>query len=160
MDLYHTTDVPPEIILKEGLIGRKSKGFSTASGWVFEYGWLPSNSIFLSSDPGAYGEEGKYTYAVNVSGLNLLADYPSLVDKGAMIEEDGYLWWQNLSDVPQSLRDLHDEEYGIDKDNLTGEDTLKATGTAVVVGTISPNRIKLFKSSSIARVISAYLSKH
>lgn len=160
MKLYHTTNIRPEIILKEGLIGRKSIGFSTASDWVFKFGWLPDNVIFLSSDPDMYAEEGMYTYAVNVSGLGLLPDYPSLVDKGAMIEEAGYLWWQNLEDVPKTLKSKHDEDYGIDKDMLTGEDTLAVTGTAVVEGPISPDRVELFRSTrqaTIARIASTYL---
>jgi hypothetical protein len=142
--LYHSTSVPPVKVLQEGLVQHLGQGHSEESVWVFQAGWLPSGVIFLSARPGKY--EGKYVYAVDVEGLKLLADYPSLVDKGAYVDPDeGILYWERRGDVPRAIRPMVDEENSISKEDLSGTDTLIVTGTAAVEGPIPPSRVVVYK---------------
>jgi len=134
--MYHFSKVPPEIILKEGL-SRKSKGLTKAGSWAIEEGWLPENVIFLSRDP-PLPLDG-YVYRVNVKGLDLLPDYPALVDLGAFVWEE-YMYWPE-GEVPERLRDRHDPYWGVYYKHITAEDTLALTGTAAVEGPIFPWRI-------------------
>jgi len=142
--LYHSTNVPPEIILKEGLVGRKTKGLTEAGEQFFDYGWLPEESVFVSKEPGKF--PGKYIYKVDVSGLDLLPDYAMLVDLGAYVDdvEGKFLYWKHDEQIPRGLKSRHDPEWGVYYKDITGEDTLRIAGTAVVVGPISPDRIVLY----------------
>jgi len=136
--LYHHTNTPPEIVTKEGL-QQKSHGLTDAGSWAEEEGWIPKGCIYLSYSKGMW--PGKYVYAVNVDGLELLPDFPSLVDIGAYIDSNNEsLYWENDSEVPYSLSNKCEENSIYHKD-ITGTDSLNITGNACTPGPIDPSRI-------------------
>ena len=147
MVLYHNTNVSPDIILKKGLSRSDISGFT--QDWIVDWykiNALPTNSVFLGIQPEKLIEKygGKYTYAVDISGLNLFPDYPSLESSGAYFEEDGTIWWEGRNG-PKSLPP---EVYWKD---LSVEDVFSVTGTCVVEGPISPDKIKLWKGLDVRK---------
>jgi hypothetical protein len=135
---YHTTsrkNLPS--ILREGLKINKPANYSQASSTYMKdvYGMVP---VFLSKKSTPYdGDDDAVVLAVDVSGLSLAADIPSLADKGAYIEED-HVWFE---EAPDGL----DEEIPFD-DLMNGpeaEAAINLTGTAVVLQDIEPSRISV-----------------
>jgi len=105
---YHTTS--PEnakLILQKGLrINPSGKGKSRASlDWMPEaYGGIMP--IFLSRKPGRY--HNGVVLRVDVSGLDLVADIPGLVDFGGRLTEDSIFW--DEEETPEELWDLMDPD--------------------------------------------------
>jgi len=139
--LYHHSDISPDIVLKQGL-QKKSLGLTEAGTWAEEEGWIPKGCIYLSKDIESW--PGQYVYAVNIEGLSLLPDFPSLVDVKAYVDIDNEcLYWKNSSEVPVVLKNNYNEDYGINHQEITGEDSLAITGNVCVQGPIDPSRIRI-----------------
>ena len=146
--LYHST--PPwqaEAIEANGLkISSGGIGFSLAGTWADEiYGTRP---IYLSAKPGQASEreyEGTI-FEVEVTGLQLYPDLPTLVDYGAYVEEEG-VYWEHEAE-PKEMTPLVDGDGMIYFEDLltpghpTAAAVINLTGTAVSLEDISPDRIK------------------
>lgn len=106
--------------------------------FVQAYGTRP---IYLSTQEGKY--EGA-SLALDTSGLNLVADLPSLVDYGANVEEES-LWWEEGKEPPELEPYLDMGEIKI-FDLINEPDVIKAairtTGTAAALDNIPPERFR------------------
>ncbi len=150
---YHTTsEVNAERIKREGLrINPSGKGKSRGSlDWMPEaYGGI--TPIFLSREPGRY--LNGVVLRVDVSGLDLVADIPGLVDFGGEVSESG-IWWDE-EETPEIIWDLMDPEtdesvngelefeWLREPDNDISRAAIELTGTAAVMEDIDPSRIEL-----------------
>ena len=151
-----------EAILSQGLQTGRESANTIAGAWADEfYGTRP---IYLSVQKGKY--EGQ-PLAVNVSGLGLVADLPTLVDTGAYQEEEG-MYWDEGSE-PAQMMDIVDEDGMVYFDELLspGSDAAQAaidlTGTAAVVQDIPSKSISTeegdLKSSEPSAAESKWASK-
>ena len=147
--MYHVTEeknIPR--ILREGLKVGQERSF-TQIDWMEDY-YGDEKPLFLSIEPWEEGE-GLKAIQINISGLQLFPDIPSLTDHGGYFDEeqDGskVLWWKD-KDVYRAgpLADYF-EEGSIYVDDLlsggseAGRVAIGLTGTAVVFEDIPPNRI-------------------
>lgn len=155
--MYHvTSEENVETILREGLKINQPYYLTEGAEWTTAYYGV--NPIFLSVEPWitdaktiAWGIEEKEPLAlailkVDVAGLDLVADLASLVDRRAYFDE-GYFWWKYDHEIPPSLKEYHDSEWGIDIDFLIepspiADAAIGATGTAACLEDISPERIE------------------
>lgn len=146
--MYHATpEYNVESILKHGLVPRKEKGFTIADqAWLDEiYGGQPVFlSVYNSHFYKVHGNE--VVLQVDVVGLSLLADLPSLVDIGGYLEE-AEVWWEEGAE-PHNLSKYLDKHGAIKyrklvKPGFAADAAIKDTGTAVVLGTIPPDRIRV-----------------
>ena len=148
--MYHTTLQPrnAESIEANGLrVGSKEVGFSMASNWSNDvYGGRP---VYLSMKPSEGGDrryEG-ITFEVDVSGLTLYPDLPTLVDYGAYVEEREGMYWE-YGEVPSEMEGVVDGDGFISFDDLLTPDSAaatavnKLTGTAVSLEDIDPERLR------------------
>ena len=145
---YHTTSREnAKKILRGGLrINPSGIGKSQASlDWMDSiYGMTP---IFLSRELGAY--RNGVVLKVNVEGLKLVADVPSLTDWGAQVTEDGDRLFFDEGDAPEELSEYLNESGEILYSDLTNANYLgtKAvidlTETAAVMEDIGPGRIEV-----------------
>jgi len=149
---YHTTS--PEnakLILQGGLrINPPGEGKSRGSlDWMREaYGGI--TPIFLSRKPGRY--HNGVVLRVDVSGLDLVADIPGLVDFGGRLTEDSIYW--DEEETPEELWDLMDPdteesvngelsfEWLIEPNNALSRAAIGITDTAAVMEDIGPERIE------------------
>jgi hypothetical protein len=150
---YHTTS--PEnakLILQGGLrINPRGKGKSRASlQWMPEaYGGI--TPIFLSRKPGRYSNG--VILKVDVSGLDLVADIPGLVDFDGRLTDHSIYW--DEEETPEIIWDLMDPgteesvngelefEWLREPDNDISRAAIELTGTAAVMQNIDPSRIEL-----------------
>ena len=149
---YHTTS--PEnakLILQGGLrINPSGKGKSRAS-----LDWMPKayggiTPIFLSRKPGRY--HNGVVLKVDVSGLDLVADIPGLVDFDGRLTEDSIYW--DEEETPENLWDLMDPdteesvngelsfEWLREPNNDISRAAIAITDTAAVIQNIGPERIE------------------
>lgn len=167
---YHTSDIDSiNIINSLGLVvGKKTGGFSNVSWADKFYGIRP---IYLSQYPWAQNYPGKFTIEVNVSGLQLWPDLPSLVDSGAEPTLHGKLIWDNAT--PSGPRWARFKELLINRnarlevqisDLLSDKELALAaidlTGTAVVMNDISPERISFDRDDFIAAYKKRYFKSN
>lgn len=142
--VYHTTSISRvESIMKNGLIVNSNPNYSTGSlAYMSEiYGMVP---IFVSTIKAPYADdEGVVILEINASGLELVADVPSLVDHGAHIDPDG-IWFsgRNIID-PISDPDLITFDELFDPYSEYCERAIEITGTAAILENISPERITI-----------------
>ena len=145
---YHTTS-PENIekIRKQGLkINPSGIGKSLASlDWMDSiYGMTP---IFLSREPGTY--RNGVVLKVNVEGLNLVADVPSLADWGAQITEDKDRLFFDEGDAPEELSEYLNESGEILYSDLINPEyggtkaAIDLTNTAAVMEDIGPELIEV-----------------
>jgi 8-oxo-dGTP pyrophosphatase MutT (NUDIX family) len=156
--MYHSTDKKnKKNILENGLMVNNSGGFTIGGSWAHEvYG---GNPIFLSDEKERYSEEDSVTFAVDVTGLNLLADLPTLIDFGANLEEDYTMWWSD-GESPRNFEMFLDDG-AISAYDIIGSDdfnkaAIKVTRTAAVMENIPAQRISLLediKNDRLARLI-------
>jgi len=146
---YHSTD-PKNVprIQQDGLLTGQESAHTTGGAWADEhYGTRP---IYISMQKGKY--EGQ-PLALDVSGLEVVADLPGLVDAGAMIEEEGLYW--DLGEEPQGLEGLVDDdgmiyfEDLVDPSHPASQFAIELTGTAAVLENIPPDRIQLIESKKM-----------
>jgi len=144
MTWFHTTikeKVP--VILEQGLRTDPGQYEMTQTGsWAEEfYSVWP---IFVSREPWS-NEPGEEFLELDLRGLSLVADLPSLVDHGAYIDE-GTMWWESGQE-PEALKPyLEDGALGISMLLQPGSEASRAaiqtTETAAVIENISPERIR------------------
>ena len=142
---FHTTNIPPEVVLKEGL-SKLSEGMTNFEVVDNMDDYLPKNRIYVSKNP--YKEEGDYVYKIDISGLTKFPDLGSLPEIWAYLE-NGTAWWKDrdvekLEEYPELFQKSNEGEILLN--DITGEDTWSSTGTCVVKGPIPPERIKLHSS--------------
>ena len=147
--MYHVTEeknIPR--ILKEGL--KMGMGTSYTPEWANDY-YEDQIPIFLSIKPWEEGE-GLKAIQINVSGLELYPDIPSLEDYGGVKTEDesGYIelyFPDKYLGRIGPLAEYLDEENSIYADDLleggseAGRVAIELTGTAVVLQYIPSERI-------------------
>lgn len=140
---YHTTSKEnAENILKEGLKVNQKPTYSQASLSYMKdvYGVVP---IFLAKSPEPYdGDNDGVVLAVDVSGLKLAADIPTLASHfGAYIDEDGVYFEEGEDRVPSEFAE---EEHISFKDLVRGwaaPIAIELTGTAAVLKNIPISRL-------------------
>lgn len=149
--MYHVTkNENVENILKNGLLINQPYAMTEGGYWATEiYG---VNPIFLSikstetNTQKLLFDEFDTVLEVNVDGLELVADLPSLIDQGSQWENDVLYWSEG--DEPEEIIDYLEEGeieiealvdpyfYGID-------DFIELTGSAAVLQNIEPSRISI-----------------
>jgi hypothetical protein len=108
------------------------------------YGMRP---IFLTLDPNKFKGPRDVTFEVNVTGLDLVADIPSLYDKGAYYDENG-MWWEEEA-TPFWVMDFIDDNGMIYYDDLLTPNhplvnaCIMETQTAACENSIEPSRLRL-----------------
>ena len=152
--MYHATLQPKnaESIEANGLLvgAHDNVGFSMESNWADNvYGERPA---YLSMSPNVGGGrryEG-IVFEVDVSGMDLYPDLPTLVDYGAYVEEDEGLYWE-WGEAPEEIEHLLDGDGFITFDELLElgspavQTMINFTKTAVSLESIPPERIKRIK---------------
>jgi len=141
--MYHSTD-PKNIgsIQQDGLIVGRESSHTLGGSWADQY--YGTRPVYLSVEKSKY--EGT-PLAVDTSGLDLVADLPSLIDTGAYQEEEG-MYWDEGSE-PAQMIDIVDEDGMVYFDDLlspgsaAAEAAIEITGTAAALENIPPNRIQL-----------------
>ena len=145
--VYHNTSVSNlESILENGLLINKDYNKSQKSQDFIKdiYGLNP---IFVSLDPNKFKEENDVTLKINTSGIDLVADIPSLY-----VEAGGYynneMRWMYFEDSPESLKQyLKEDNVALYEDLLFPHDPLtneciKLTRSAAVMENIKPEYIE------------------
>jgi|LakMenE01Jun11ns_1017448.scaffolds.fasta_scaffold9802898_2 hypothetical protein len=134
---FHTTNVENyEEIKQKGLkINQKSFYTKGSNDWLKRaYGIVP---IFLSLSKTSYKEGVQLT--INVKGLKKGADLGSLIDHGAIIDENGF-YFEKKSNVQEKFKE---EEYDYEElyDGNLVEEFIDLTKTFVIMEDIPANRI-------------------
>jgi hypothetical protein len=135
---YHST-TPDRVasILQNGLKINSATNHTEGGSWADKY--YGGRPIYLSTSPGKY--QGTQL-SVNVSGQQLYADLPSLVDYGAYVEEDGTIWWES---PPQGLPDGEYHVSEILDDAQLSRACIELTGTCAILNDILPAAISLYE---------------
>jgi hypothetical protein len=147
-------------IIETGIgIGREPDG-SRGLEWVLAF--YEENPAYLTLEASDFIEvyragdwAGYACFDVDVSGLPLVADIPSLVDKGARY--DSGLLYLKRSQALEPLLRFADENGWIEIEHLVnpGSDAaaaaIKVTGTAACVASIPPDRIRLREQAAVPR---------
>jgi hypothetical protein len=144
--VYHTTSRDRlDSILKQGLKINSKENFSVGSlSWMKDaYKMIP---IFVSIEPMKYKDDNSVFLEIDTTGIDLVADIPSLVDNGAYVE-DNYVWFE----MGKNVIDPIDEPEQIFFDELTDpyneycKKAIEVTKTAAVMENIPPTKIKQMK---------------
>lgn len=148
--LYHTTTIDRlESILKNGLRLNSIENYSTGSLEYMKdlYGMVP---IFVSLDPDRYGHDGRESITLKIDGrgLTLVADIPSLIDKGAYLDEEMQGVWfkvgKNIIDPLNDPETIYFSEL-LDPDNQYCERAIEATRTAAVLEDVPAGLISVLE---------------
>ena len=141
--MYHQTmQENGQAIKARGLLPGRTGGFTQAGEWADEfYGKRP---IYLSVDP-RQDVPGLISFKVNVSGLTLYPDLPTLIsDTGAFLQDNGTLWWEK---TPKLLKPFADQ-YGmlaikrLIHDPAVASAAIRLTRSAAVLEPIPPERLQ------------------
>lgn len=143
---HHTSSENSFLIEQNGLKINQEWGKTMDAQSDIEriYGMRP---IFLTLEPSKFKGPNDVTFEVNVSGLDLVADIPSLYDHGAYYDNEG-MWWEEDS-TPFEFMDYVDENGMIFfNDLLTPNHPLvniciTKTKTAACENSIEPSRLRL-----------------
>ena len=153
MKLYHTTNKERlSSILKEGLkINSLHNKTADAGNYIQKaYGMIP---VFLSAKPGRY--KNGIILEVDVRGLPLVSDIPSLVDHDGYVSNNLQgIYWDEMIDDPKAdlIYELGGDEGEISFEALTRPNSkevslsIAITETCAIMQDIGPNRIKIFGS--------------
>ncbi|MCK9435203.1 MAG: hypothetical protein M0R32_10410 [Candidatus Cloacimonetes bacterium] len=147
--MYHNTSAENDFLIARG--GLKinqewGKTIGAQSDIEKIYGMRP---VFLSLTPERFKGSRDITLAIEVSGLELVADIPSLYDKGGYYDDNG-MWWEEEG-VPLPLLDYVDEDGYIPYDFMLDPNApvckacIALTGTAACLESIAPERITILK---------------
>lgn len=144
---YHITSIERiDSILENGLLVNREKNFSEMSlTYMMDvYGMIP---VFVSLDYSSYGKSDPKSLRlkIDIEGIPLVADIPSLVDIGAYIEEDGIWFKRKNRNVIDPINDpdlIHFDEL-LDPTNRYCIKAINATGTAAIMQNIEPSRIQV-----------------
>ena len=138
--MYHSTSPNNvEAILSQGIKTGRESAHTQAGAWADEhYGVRP---IYLSVEQGKY--EG-YSFAVETAGMRLVADLPTLVDRGANVEAET-LWWDD-GEEPEALEPFLEngeiQIFDLLNDQEAIDAAIKTTGTAAATEDIPAEKIK------------------
>lgn len=156
---YTRPDNIDEILGKGLQIGREPEG-GKGLEWVLEF--YDENPVYLTLETSefieAYREAlwaGHACFEVETIGLSLVADIPSLVDKGA--KYDGGLLYVGKRAALEPLLPFADEygwiqiEHLIDPNTDVSAAAIKVTGTAACLSSIPPGRLTLRAPSMLSR---------
>jgi hypothetical protein len=147
---WHTTNKKNlEKILAEGLIPGQKSYMTIAGEWADKvYGIRP---IYISLEPWKTKTqdltgENHVTLELNLEGLDLVADLPSLYDRGAYYDYDwGGIYFDN---TPEELEEFKDEEteiilfdFLIDPYHPACEEAMKLTGSCACLNPIDSSRV-------------------
>jgi len=141
--MYHSTN--PEYvdnILKNGLLINSEYNNTEEGKWARDiYG---INPVFLSLDVGKFPG---VPLEVDISGLPLVSDLPSLINKGAYIIEEGFYW--DEKNEPTQLKPYLDEGeidfYELLNNKQIIDIAINITRTAACLSNINPERIRVKK---------------
>ena len=143
--MYHVTETKNvATIMQQGLTPGAEGGFTDAGTWADAfYGGRP---VYLAYSPWELAKENQafnrldYTILqVNVNGLKLMADLPSLVDTGGQIDGDE-IWWEEgpgYIESDEGAVSLHD----LVSDPTIVDEAISWTQTAATLDHIDPSRI-------------------
>ena len=158
MKMYHSTldtGGQAESIEKTGLRTGTGIGFTLQGSWADKiYGTRP---IYLSVKPG-FGGGRSYEgipFEVDVTGLDLVADLPTLTDYDAYVEEDGVYWEDG--EVPPEMEGVVDGDGFVLFDDLLQPNSPAAnaaftlTDTAVSLEDIPPDRVSRLATEGLIR---------
>jgi len=150
MFMYHRTKVKNlKGIQKEGLKGMHTlNGLTEAGSWADKY--YGKRPIYLSLDPERFETDGDLLLQINVDGLDLVADLPSLVDHAANIDEDNDgIWWEEGQEPDSLVQFIHPETEDIHIDDFLNPNSpvakaaIDLTQTAATLSDIKPSRISV-----------------
>lgn len=144
---YHTTTRENlQSILKNGLKINSAANYSIGSLDYMKdvYGMVP---IFVAKSPEPYDNDlDGIVLAVNISGLKLVSDIPTLLSHyGAYLDENG-IWFEEGDPKAPSWtqgEDLIFFDDLLNPDSVYCSDSIATTGTAAIMQDISPDRIKI-----------------
>jgi hypothetical protein len=143
--MYHRTHQSRvETILKDGLKINSEKNLTEAGAWATDvYG---CNPIYLSVKPDTYNKaEDSVLLKVDVTGLELVADLPGLVDEGGYLSNDG-MYFEPGTGKMFSAAD-EDDEYEVEYEDLLAPSSweckkaIELTQSAACLQDIPPERI-------------------
>lgn len=152
MKMYHTTS--PERLDSILLNGLKINSTPNKSIGSLEYmaeAYKGIYPIFLSIKPGAY--KNGIVLEIDVSGLPLVSDIPSLIEHDGHLSEDSkHIWWDEYVDDPkaQLIYEMIDENGEVEISKLIkpnsyeSNKSIEITETCAVMQNIEPERIKMF----------------
>lgn len=149
--MYHHTSKENDFLIEQhGLRINQEWGKTMDAQSDIEriYGMRP---IFLSIEPLKFKGQNDITFEVNVSGLDLVADIPSLYDHGAYYADDG-MWWEEDS-TPFEFMDYIDENGMIYFEDLLTPDNplvdvcISKTKTAACENSIEPQRLRIISEN-------------
>jgi len=145
---HHTNKNMQSSIEKNGLLINQS--FNKTTGAQSEIRKIyKMNPIFLSLTPYLFKEWGDITFIVDVTGLNIVADIPSLVDRGAYYGDTGDCIWFRVKKSVE-LFNYIDENGALYYSDLLDSDSpvaiacINLTRTGACLQNIPPERIKVF----------------
>jgi hypothetical protein len=148
--MYHSTSAQRfPTIQSEGLKVNSEWDKTTGGQQLVETGYGGVKPIFLSKRSREFFEEGDVVLEVNTEGLPLVADLPSLYDRGAYMDEEG-MWFEEHY-TPFEFIDLVDENGMLFYDDLTNPNSevsqiaIIFTGTAACMVDIGPERIRVIQ---------------
>lgn len=142
--VYHTTDSSRiASIMRHGLKVDSMPNYSRSSLEYMEsvYGMVP---IFVSftEEPYVVSDES-VMLEIDAFGLQMVADIPSLADRGAYIEQDG-IWFKGKNIIdPVNDPDIITYEELLDPFDPYCKRAIEITGTAAILEDISPERIRV-----------------
>lgn len=134
---YHrTTSDRVDAIQKNGLKIDSNTNLTISGDWSFEiYGCRP---IFLSNlHDMFYKEHASVLFEVNIVGLPLVEDLPSLVDAGAYYDIDDWSMWFHNSKSEMNFDDLLNPQSRICRQ------AIRRTKTAACLTDIPPSHLRL-----------------
>jgi hypothetical protein len=144
---YHTTTKQnAQSILKNGLKVNSTPNYSQASLQYMKdvYGVIP---IFLAKSPAPYDNDSNVVVLeVNVDGLKLVADIPTLASSfGAYIDENYGIWFKKGDNRYTNIEEDKEISFEdlLNPDSAYCQEAINKTETAAVVQDIPPNRIKI-----------------
>lgn len=160
MIAYHTTTrANLESILSNGLVPGICKGFTEEGTWANVYYGGAVNHVSLNENDkwnGANPSDDQVFLRIDITGLPLMSDLPSLISEGGMYVEEidnaelGYGWFED----DQTWVEFEDELERIALKDFINNPSLvsfatKFTGTATIKELITPDRIQVLAYESI-----------
>ena len=147
--VYHNTS-PENVFLVErnGLKINQEWGKSMGAKETIEqiYGMRP---VFVGLTPDKFKGARDVTLKIDVTGLDMVADIPSLYDKRAYYDMEQDLMWFEEANVPLQLLDYVDENGAIYFSDLLNPNNplvdicINLTQTAAIEQSIEPSRIQV-----------------
>lgn len=147
--MYHSTNKNNlKSILKNGLLINSKKNF-TINDYILEIykSYINKIPIFLSKDKkDMYSDSNSILFKVNITNLSLIADFGTLTEYGAYLEED-HFWFEENSD-PEILQDFAYEKGSYYYEDFiypgsAANSAIELTKTAACIENIDLKRLNL-----------------